>query len=360
MSRSRIHFDKPDNPVTAWVKGHLTSIFIVSAGAVGILNADNISNYVIENFTDKHEPVVVTDTRYKAVHDPVQIGDYKVAGAFSFINDPHLGTALDMAINTAPEATSGKIERSTLPPRLDKDKPEDYVLWAKFHIQESRDPKNPPSERFKALRSANNYAYGSGLFSQAFFKAIGISSDELHETMEKLSKEAIVQLQNDLAHTAPNYLVTRSRILDDMVLTYNYLNVMNEGLPVGDQAYKERTRHAGIDFERDIAAPLNAMREPAAQQGYSEVSKYMSTTPRNDMEWDRYNESYMVLADYVQINYKGAGSSDESRLAVLGLTAADWDRIMDRHEILYQLSLEKDHAAHTASPFTQKKPIPGS
>lgn len=357
MSRSRIHFDKPEHPATSWAKGRLTSIFIVSAGVAGAFNADNISGYLVDNFADKHEAVVVTDARYQAIKAPVYIGNRKTSGAFSFINDPHLGTTSDAP---AAEKTAGKIDKRDLPSSLVGAGPQAHILWAKFHIQEARNKANPPVERLQALLLATSYVQGSELSEKDYFETISLTQDDFYESLGTLSKDAIEQLKHELSRTAPNDLITRSQILEEMAGAYKYIGTTKKGMPVDNQAYEENVRATGLEFEKDIIAPLDAMKETAAQQGYSEVSRYSGSTPRNDMEWKRYNDSYMVLTRYVEIDYFGQPTTQESRLAAIGLTSVDWEKIKIRDEMLNRQKVEKENAASAASPFQNKPVTPGS
>lgn len=99
-----------------------------------------------------------------------------------------------------------------------------------------------------------------------------------------------------------------------------YLGATTSGISVSDAAYADHALRTGFHFERDIVGGLEQLSLPAALQGYNEVSRYMTATPRNDTEWQRYEDSYQALINYVSTQDTKNPTARSSTLATLGLT----------------------------------------
>ena len=106
---------------------------------VTALHADDIAENISKRIVGEHQAVQVTDTGYKAVHDPVKVGEHSIKSVFGFINDQNLGTAVYEAATPSQQTADAQSTASDLPDHLGPNDTEGRLKWGKHLLALSKD-----------------------------------------------------------------------------------------------------------------------------------------------------------------------------------------------------------------------------
>lgn len=307
--------------------GTLPRIFFGAAIGVSALTVHLMADPISQYFADKHEPVRLNQDGEKlsSVFSPMRAG--------GSAEEP--GSDIDRQ----------KQSPTTAPAVVSPDDVDPEIEWMDVH-----DMSDPKIRMYLAKRAYRNfmseqsphrkYEILSDMIMiipdegdwQKFTKETGFTKQQYYKALGEYSAKAIDDFKKMLEATPQGDLVTRANILTRMKDAYEYVGTTDDGMVWTGGAEGEAARKAitGLVYE-DMETPLKAIVQGAAEQGYVAIIAYSQTAPHDKTTWERYDQSYLAIAEYL------AYAKPEERpplLSQIGLTEDLWKQIQDRHRVL--------------------------
>lgn len=307
--------------------GTLPRIFLGAAIGVSALTVHLMTGPISQYFADEHEPVRLSQTgaNLSSIFSPMRVGS---------------STEEPSRTRDGQGLSATATPNTVLPDGIDPE-----IEWMDVH-----DMNDPKIRIYRAKRAHNNFMneqsphkkyehlsdIGVSFLSdddwKKFTEDTGLTKQQYYKAIAEHSAKAVDDFKKILDATPQGDLVARANIFNRMISAYNNVGTTEDGMvwaggPEGEAVRKAIT---GLTYD-DMHISLSAITQGAAEQGYTTVMTYSQRAPHDNSTWERYDQSYLAIAEYL------AYAKPEERpplLSQIGLTEDLWKQIQDRHRVL--------------------------